>query len=226
MAKSVVMTPSAPTALVGVGDQRAELAVVGGDVGDRVEQRPLDRHRAGAQRREHRLDGRSSMPWHRSTALAPRDGQLDAALDDAVGQHDRGGGAVAGDLVGLHRHLAHHLGAHVLEAVEQLDLGGDRDAVAGDQRRADRAVDHRVHALGAERRLDRGGEALDAAGQRLARLVAVDQDLGHGFLRLFRETGLFLLDFGRFSRRTVAGGTRSSRKSTSVGSPSTCTTSL
>ena len=110
-----------------------------------------------------------SMPRHRSTALAPRVGRLDAALDHGVGEHDRGGGAVAGDLVGLHRDLARHLRAHVLEPVRQLDLGGDADPVAGDHRRADRPVDHRVQALGPERRLDGGGQTLeDAAGERAA----------------------------------------------------------
>src|SRR3546814_4021709 len=70
-----------------------------------------------------------------------RDGEVDAALQihrvhagghrlhafahDGVGQHGRGGGAVAGDVAGPGGHLAHHLGAHVLELVLQLDVLGD-----------------------------------------------------------------------------------------------------
>ena len=78
------------------------------------------------------------------------DGQVDAALevhrvhaggnrlgafaDDRLGEHGRRGGAVAGDVVGLRGDFAHHLGAHVLELVLELDLLGDGDAVLGDAR--------------------------------------------------------------------------------------------
>ena len=192
---------------IGVGDQRAELAVVRGDVGDDCRAAgpstgiALERSASSTTRTAR------SMPWHRSTALAPREVSSTPPWTMPLASTIDGGGAVAGDLVGLHRDFAHHLRAHVLEAVEQLDLGGDRDAVAGDQRRADRPVDHRVHALGAERRLDGGGEALDAARERLAGFVAVDQDLGHVFLRLFLETGLSCRIVGRaFSRPIAAAG--------------------
>ena len=107
-----------------------------------------------------------SMPSHRSTGLAPAFSRLDATLDQRVGQHDGGGGAVAGDLVGLHRHFAQRPARPCSRTVIQLDLGGDADTVAGDHRRADRPVDHGVHALGAERRLDGRGELGDAAAQR------------------------------------------------------------
>src|SRR4029077_8488030 len=40
---------------------------------------------------------------------------LGALAVDRLGEHRRGGGAVAGDVRGLRRHLAHHLGAHVLQ---------------------------------------------------------------------------------------------------------------
>ena len=51
----------------------------------------------------------------------------------------------------VRRHLAHHLGAHVLELVRELDLLGDGDAVLGDARRAVGLVEHDVMALRAER---------------------------------------------------------------------------
>ena len=70
------------------------------------------------------------------------------------------------------RHLAHHLGAHVLELVGELDLLGDGDAVLGDARRAERLVEHDVAALGAERHLDRVGENVDAAQHAVARVAA------------------------------------------------------
>ena len=58
--------------------------------------------------------------------------------------------------------LAHHLRAHVLELVLELDLLGDGDAVLGDRRRAEALLDDDVAALGAERDLHRVGERVDA----------------------------------------------------------------
>ena len=55
-----------------------------------------------------------------------------AFLDNSVGEHGRGGGAVAGLVRGLARNLAHHLYAHVLELVIELDLLGDGDPVLAD----------------------------------------------------------------------------------------------
>ena len=96
--------------------------------------------------------------------------RLGAFPDDRVGEHGRGGGAVAGDVGGLRGDLAHHLCAHVLELVLELDLLGDGDAVLGDARRAERLVEHDVAALGAERHLHRVGENVDAAQHPVARV--------------------------------------------------------
>ena len=74
----------------------------------------------------------------------------------------RRGGAVAGELGGLRRHLAHHLRAHVLEPVFKLDLLGNGDAVLGDARGAERLLEHDVAALGAERDFDGVGQDVDA----------------------------------------------------------------
>ena len=88
---------------------------------------------------------------------------LQALADDRLGQHGRGRGAVAGDVVGRRGDLAHELGALVLEDVLDLDLTGDRDAVVGDRGRAELLVEHHVAALGAEGHLDRVGQGVDAA---------------------------------------------------------------
>ena len=56
---------------------------------------------------------------------------LEALAHDGLGQHAGRRGAVAGHVVGLLRRLAHHLRAHVLELVLELDLLGDGDAVLG-----------------------------------------------------------------------------------------------
>ncbi|CAM5587212.1 hypothetical protein ATER59S_05216 [Aquamicrobium terrae] len=114
------------------------------------------------------------------------DGLVDAALevhrvhaggdglgtfsDDGLRQDGRGGGAVPGDVVGLGGDLAHHLGAHVLELVFQLDLLRHRHAVFGNAGRAERLVDDDVAALGAERHLDCIGEDVDAAQHPVARV--------------------------------------------------------
>ena len=55
--------------------------------------------------------------------------------------------------------FAHHLRAHVLELVVELDLLGDSDAVLGDAGSAERLVEDDVAALGAERHLDRSRNA-------------------------------------------------------------------
>jgi len=74
-----------------------------------------------------------------------------AFLDNSVGEHGRGGGAVAGLVRGLARNLAHHLYAHVLELVIELDLLGDGDPVLADAGDSVRFVENDVAALGAER---------------------------------------------------------------------------
>ena len=92
-----------------------------------------------------------------------------ALVDDRLGQHGRGGGAVAGDVVGLGGGFLEQLRAHVRERVVELDLLGDGDAVVGDGRGAELLVERDVAALGAERGLDRVGEGVDALFQRLPR---------------------------------------------------------
>ena len=94
--------------------------------------------------------------------------RLHALAHDRLGQHGRRGGAVTGHVVGLLGRLAHHLRAHVLELVLELDLLGDGDAVLGRARRAEGLLDHDVAALGAERDLHGVGEDVDAAQHALA----------------------------------------------------------
>ena len=108
---------------------------------------------------------------------------LQALADDRLGEHGRRGGAVAGDVVGGRGHLAHELGALVLEDVLDLDLAGDRDAVVGDRGRAELLVEHDVAALRAERDLDGVGDRVDARLERLARLDAVLQFLVSHFVQ-------------------------------------------
>ena len=94
--------------------------------------------------------------------------RLHALADDRLGEDGGGGGAVAGEVVGLRGDLAQHLRAHVLELVLELDLLGDGDAVLGDARGAEALVEDDVAALGTEGDLHRVGEDVDAAHDALA----------------------------------------------------------
>jgi hypothetical protein len=87
---------------------------------------------------------------------------LEALCHQRLAEHDRGGGAVAGDVIGLGRDLLEELRAHVLEGLLELDLAGDRDAVVGDRWGAEFLVEDHVAALGAQRDLDRVGQSVDA----------------------------------------------------------------
>src|SRR5205085_2681572 len=98
--------------------------------------------------------------------------RLGAFTDDRGRKHGRGGGAVAGRVGGLGGDFAHHLRAHVLELVVELDLLGDGDAVLGDTGSAERLVEHHVAALRAERDLHRVVEDVDTAQHAIARVDA------------------------------------------------------
>src|ERR1700719_2151974 len=101
--------------------------------------------------------------------------------EDGLGEHGRGGGAVAGHVGGLGRDLLHHLRAHVLELVLQLDLLGHRHSVLRDGGGAERLLDHHVAALGPEGDLHRVGERVDALEDRLARADVKQDFLGSHF---------------------------------------------
>ena len=94
--------------------------------------------------------------------------ELEALLHDRGGEHRRGGGAVTGDVIGLRGDFAHHLGAHVLEFVLELDLLGDGHAILGDARRAIGLVEDHVAALRTERHLDGVVENIDSAQHSVA----------------------------------------------------------
>src|SRR5690606_2626285 len=77
--------------------------------------------------------------------------------------------AVAGHVGGLGSDLLHHLRAHVLELVLELDLLRHRDAVFRDRRGAERALEHDVAALRAERHLHRVSQDVQAVNHPRAR---------------------------------------------------------
>src|SRR5580704_13316141 len=117
----------------------------------------------------------TALQVHRVEAGSHR---LRAFAHDRLRQQGCGGGAVTSLVAGLRGDLAHHLRAHVLELVGELDLLGDGDAVLGDARRAERLVEHDVAALRPQRHLDRIGENVDAAQHPLARVTGKLDFLG------------------------------------------------
>ena len=125
-----------------------------------------------------------SMPRLRPIGLAPAATLRRPSLDERLGQHGGGGGAVTGDVVGLGGDLLHELGAHVLEGVLELDLTGDGHTVVGDGGGAELLVEDDVAALRAERDLDGVGELVDAGLEGAAGVLVELQDLGHAVLLL------------------------------------------
>ncbi len=160
--------------LHGLADDVADFRVgVGGDGADMGDGVALD----GLGQRVDGLDGLggglvdAALELH---GVGAGGDVLDALAVDGLGQHGGGGGAVAGDVGGLRGNLANHLRTHVLEAVRQLDLLGDGDAVLGDGRRAELFLEDHVAALGAEGHFDRVGELVDTGEELGASLLGVD----------------------------------------------------
>ena len=104
---------------------------------------------------------------------------LHALAVDRLGQNGRRRGAVTGDVAGLAGDFLHHLRAHVLQRVLQLDFLGHGHAVLGDERRAKLLLDNYVAALGAERHLDCVCHDVYAAENRLTGFLTVNNLFCH-----------------------------------------------
>ena len=168
-ASSTVITPFVADLLHRIGEEAADLGVAIGrnsaDLGDLLVRGDL----LGVllQVADDRLDREvdAALEVHRVHAGGDR---LGAFPDDRVSEHGRRGRAVARGIGGLGCDLAHHLRAHVLELVLELDLLGDGHAVLGDARGAVGLVEHDVAALGTERHAHRVRERVDAAQHAVA----------------------------------------------------------
>ena len=147
-----------------VGDRLADRLV--GVRGDRADLRNRLLVLAGLRQALQLIDGRvdggvdAALQVHRVGAGG--DG-LQAFAHDRLGEHGGGGGAVAGLVGGVGSDFLHHLRAHVLELVLQLDFLRDRHAVLGDGGGAEALLEHRVAALGAQRRLYGVRQDVDAS---------------------------------------------------------------
>src|SRR6266700_757764 len=159
--------------LHGIGEELADFGVAvgrdGADLGDLLVRGDLlgVLDEVGDHGFHRQID--TALQVHRVHAGGNR---LGAFANDRGREHGRGGGAVAGRIRGLGGNFAHHLRAHVLELVVELDLLGDGDAVLGDAGRAERFVEHHVAALRAEGDLHGVVEDVDAAQHAVAGINA------------------------------------------------------
>src|SRR5579862_95010 len=104
--------------------------------------------------------------------VAARGDGLEAFADDRLRQHGRRGGAITSLVRCVGGNLLHHLRAHVLELVLQLDLLGDGHAVLRHRRSAEALLEHGITALRAESRLHRIGKDVDTLEHARTRVVA------------------------------------------------------
>ena len=112
---------------------------------------------------------------------------LHAFLHDRLREHGRGRRAVTGDVGCLGRDFLDHLRAHILEPVLELDFLGDRDAVLGDRRRAEAALQNHVAALRAKCHFYRIGEDVHARHHSIADPVAEANIFGCHFSFLLNQ---------------------------------------
>ncbi len=162
-----------------LGDDFADFGIGradGGHGGDLLAR--LDRLGVGLELLDDLVDGlvQAALDDHRVGASGD---VLQALGDERLAEHDGGGGAVTGHVVGLGGDFLEQLGAHVLECVFELDLAGDGHAVVGDGRRAELLVEDDVAALGPKGHLDRIGELVDALLEAASRSLIKNQLLSH-----------------------------------------------
>lgn len=181
---STVTTPSLPTLSMAPHDHLADLWVAGGngchlrDFRRRVHRRcALHQLFDGLFRR--RSDTAVQLNWVGTS------GNVAQALEDErLGEQGCGGGAVTGDVVGLHGHGLHQLCTEVLKRLLDVDVTGDGHAVVGDGGAAEGLGQHNVAAAGAEGDLDCVSKRVNAALDALASFLVKCNQLWHEGLLL------------------------------------------
>src|SRR5690606_6996320 len=123
-----------------------------------------------------------------------------ALLDERLGEHGGGGGAVTRDVVRLLGDLLDELRTDLLVRVVELDLLGDGDTVVRDRGGAPLLVQNDVAARRAERDLHGVGELVEPALHAPTSFLVESDDLGHGD---GSSAGGFV-QAGRCPRRTTA----------------------
>jgi hypothetical protein len=101
-------------------------------------------------------------------------------MDQGLGEHGGGGGAIASFVFGFACHLLDQLGANVFERILQFDFLGDGHAVIDNVGGPKLLLEHHVAALGPDGDLDRIRQGVDAAFQGCAGCIREADQLGHG----------------------------------------------
>ena len=104
--------------------------------------------------------------------------------DDCLRKYRRGGGSVAGYVVGLDGNFLDELCAHILEGVFEFDLFCDRDAVVGDERRTVFSLEDYVPSFRSEREFDGIRQCVYALFERFASFFAVFELFSHIYASL------------------------------------------
>ena len=104
---------------------------------------------------------------------------LEALADDGLSEQGSGGGAVAGNIVGLGGNFLDELGAHVLKRILELNFLGDGHTVVGDERAAVLLVENNIAALGSKGNLNGIGEGINSTLKRTAGFLAENNLLSH-----------------------------------------------
>ena len=160
----------------GLGEQLADLRVVGRDRGDVLDVLfAFDGNRQLARSARPPPAAPRSMPRLSSIGLAPAARLRRPFGDHRLGQHRGGGGPVAGHIVGSGGGLLEHLGAHVREVILELDLFGHGHAIMRDGRCAPFLIDGHVAAARAHGHLDRVGQSVDTGLELSTRVGVVDE---------------------------------------------------
>src|SRR5947208_6113745 len=165
--------------LHGFGDDAADLlVVVGGNGADLRDHFALDVLVEPLDFLDGNFDGLFYAALESRGAGARRDG-LHPFAKDGLREHGRSGRAVTGNVGSLGSDFAHHLRAHVLEGILELDFLGHGHAVLGDDGRAELLFNYRVAAFGAEGNLHCIGKSVHAAQNRLTGILACYNLLRH-----------------------------------------------
>ncbi len=189
-----------------LADHLADLRVTRGDRGH-LSDGVLAGHRGGRveQRLRDRVGGLGDARAQRDRVGAGGD-VAQTVLDQRLRQHGGGGGAVAGDVVGLGGHRLDQLRTEVLEGILEVDLAGDGHAVVGDRRTAECLGQHHMPAAGAEGDAHCVGELVDAGLHGAACGLVVFDLLAHGVSESFRGHSIGVIRLAGIRERSPQRG--------------------
>src|SRR6218665_3123979 len=119
----------------------------------------------------------------------------EAFAHERLGEHNRGGCTVTGNVIGLLCDLFDELSADLLVGIVELDLFCNGHTIVRDRGSAPLLLKNDVATARAKRHLDRVGELVEPTFETAAGLFVESNDLCHGYFRPFpdgfKDSGLF-----------------------------------